>query len=314
MKRALALIVVMMTGCGGDGGNTSAPPTPHVADIAISPPNATLRTGATLQLSAEARDRDGNALPQLEVTWSSRSPSIASVSNAGLVTASSAGTTTISATIGGVTASTNLTVQASYDLDALGPPRIVEADYIELAKIARISRFRSGIGHDYADDIERCRSMKHYFQPFAAVDWSGVVIRSPIDGTVREILDEQTFGKQLRLVSTTVAAATVTIFHVKPDSALVVGSRVSPGTRLGTHVGSQTMSDIAIWLDTPRGRRLVSYFDAMTDAVFAPYAARGVSARGITAIGAAERDANPLVCNGEAFAGPGALPNWVDLH
>ena len=50
-----------------------------------------------------------------------------------------------------------------YDLDRLGVPRFVNTNYIDLENIFQISKFRSSAGHDYSDDIERCRSMKHYF-------------------------------------------------------------------------------------------------------------------------------------------------------
>jgi hypothetical protein len=106
----------------------------------------------------------------------------------------------------------------------------------------------------------------------------------------------------------------VVIFHVKPDAGITVGTAVTAGTRLGTHIGSQTMSDIAIWLETPRGRRLVSYFDAMVDAVFANYQARGISSRAQLSITAAERDASPLSCTGETFLGAGTILNWVALQ
>ena len=54
-----------------------------------------------------------------------------------------------------------------YDIDAKGIPQFAGVDYIELAKISRISKFRSGIGHDYSDDFEQCRSMKHYYMPIS---------------------------------------------------------------------------------------------------------------------------------------------------
>ncbi|MGQ0647189.1 MAG: hypothetical protein ACT4P7_06430 [Gemmatimonadaceae bacterium] len=85
------------------------------------------------------------------------------------VTAVAPGTTTITAQVGTRNGSAIVKVDALYDLAALGIPRIVTRDYIAPGKILRVSRFRSGVGHDYADDAERCRSMKHYFQPLASV-------------------------------------------------------------------------------------------------------------------------------------------------
>jgi len=53
----------------------------------------------------------------------------------------------------------------TWNVDSLGVPRFVATDYIESARIARVSRFRSGYGHDYSDAFESCRSMKHYYMP-----------------------------------------------------------------------------------------------------------------------------------------------------
>jgi hypothetical protein len=314
-RQFLRLTTAFLLGCSGSNGTGVVPPPPSstVARIELNPGAATLSIGETLQLTGVARDASGRSLTQSNLTWTASNVNIATVSATGLVAAVSPGTTMITASVEGVTATAGITVNARFDVDALGVPRIVTADYIELSKIARISRFRSAIGHDYGDDTEQCRSMKHYFQPFANVDWASVVVRSPLQGTVVSILDEQTFGKQVRIASTHNAAATVYLFHVRTDPAIAMGTTVAAGDRLGTHIGNATMSDIAVWFDTPRGRRLVSYFDAMTDDVFATYLQRGVASRVAPIISAAERNSSPLTCNGEAFAGTGALTNWIDL-
>ena len=44
-------------------------------------------------------------------------------------------------------------------------PRFSSALYLDADQIDRISRFRSGVGHDFADSYESCRSMKHYLCP-----------------------------------------------------------------------------------------------------------------------------------------------------
>jgi hypothetical protein len=59
---------------------------------------------------------------------------------------------------------------------------------------------------------------------------------------------------------------------------------------------------------------LVSYFDVMTDDVFRDHEARGASSRSDSVITAAERDADPLMCEGEEFSISGTLPQWFDLN
>jgi len=316
MLTATLIAVLAAAGCAGSDtpGTGVIGPEPTVASVSITPPTLSLAPGATTRLAADARQANGASLPGAPVSWSTSSSSVATVATDGTVTAVAGGTATITASAGGRSASATVNVERTYDLDALGVPKLIANDYIDLDKIARISRFRSGVGHDYSDDAERCRSMKHYFQPRSGLDWGTVAISSPLAGTVAEVQDETTFGKQLRITSSANPALTVIIFHVRPEAGVVAGAAVAAGQPLGSHVGSQTMSDIAIRVQTPGGSRFVSYFDALTDVLFERYASHGVTSRQAMVISAAERDASPLACVGEQFQDAGALPNWVELR
>lgn len=90
---------------------------PQLASITISPSNQPMVLGTTLPLVATGTDSYGNYLGTLaSVVWSSSSSTSANVSNAngssGIVSAQSVGTTTITASIGTVSASTQITVTA----------------------------------------------------------------------------------------------------------------------------------------------------------------------------------------------------------
>ncbi len=200
----------------------------------------------------------------------------------------------------------------NYDVDAAGIPRFVLFDYIDLDKISRISKFRSGIGHSYADDFESCRSMKHYYMPKSGLDWATVDVYSPVTGTIATIFQEWA-GYQLHIQSQDYPAFFVILFHVNLREPLAVGDSVAVGQHLGTHVGAQTMSDVAVRVSTPSGMKYVSYLDIATDAVFAAYQARGLAARADAIIPQAARDADPLECSGEAFGTTGTIENWVLL-
>jgi len=191
-------------------------------------------------------------------------------------------------------------------------PRFVDVDYIEGGAIARISKFRSGIGHAYVDDFETCRSMKHYFQPREGVDAASIPIASPVSGTIVEVRPEWA-GTQVAIRSEAYPDYTLVIFHVAPARPLAAGDRVAAGERLGTHIGAQTMSDIAVRWATPEGMRLVSYFDVMTDRLFATYQARGLGERANAVLSRAERDRRPLRCDGERFVDGEAAGDWVEL-
>lgn len=91
----LAVAAAVAAACGGDGGtgvNT------RVTEVAVSAPSPTLEVGATLQLSAQARNASGNVFSDKSFTWASSSSDVAAVSETGLVTGVTAGTVTITAT------------------------------------------------------------------------------------------------------------------------------------------------------------------------------------------------------------------------
>lgn len=192
-------------------------------------------------------------------------------------------------------------------------PAIVTHDYIELDKIHQISRFRSGIGHDYSDDFEACRSMKHYFQPFDEVDWSTVKIFSPIDGHIIRAYDEWA-GTKIEIVSHQYPDFAFSIFHINTAEPFEEGDTVVSGQLLGTHVGEETMSDIAVSFNSPDGRKLVSYFDVMPDSIFQKYKERNAFSRRDFIITEEERDNASLVCDGETFSSTDTLKNWVVLQ
>jgi uncharacterized protein YjdB len=83
---------------GGKTGSASITVMPEpIASITLSTANDTLLVGETLQLNATLRDQQGNVVTRL-VTWTSNSPTVASVNGQGLVTAVGDGITTITAT------------------------------------------------------------------------------------------------------------------------------------------------------------------------------------------------------------------------
>jgi uncharacterized protein YjdB len=81
-----------------------------VASVTITPANGSAVVGQSAQLTANALDASGAPLAGKTFTWQSSDPSIATVSAAGLVTTLAVGTTTVSATTGGVTGTGTFTV------------------------------------------------------------------------------------------------------------------------------------------------------------------------------------------------------------
>jgi len=207
----------------------------------------------------------------------------------------------------------------TYDVDAAGVPRLATANCVDLDKIAWISMFRSGFGHDYSDAFEECRSMKHYFEPKEGVDFSTIRFFSPVSGTVVGLTEE---WEGTTLYKGTVVgirpdgydAFCVALFHLDLSTTLAVGDRVTAGQELGTSEKiSGTAGEIAVEVLTPSGMKLVSFFDAMDDSVFAVYQARGVPNREAVIISKAERDADPMTCDGETFTSTSVIENLFPL-
>ena len=93
--------------------SATAPPPPTLSSIAVTPVNQTITIGATQQYTATGTYSDGSTQNLTsQAAWSSSSTGVAGITSAGLATGVSAGSTTITATLSGVTGSTGLTVQA----------------------------------------------------------------------------------------------------------------------------------------------------------------------------------------------------------
>lgn len=104
--RSLLLLLPPLVSCGGGGTDPAPPPLPPppsspVATVEVAPSARSLAIGETAQFTAIARSAAGTTLTGRSVTWSSDRPATASVSGGGLVTATSAGVATITATIEG---------------------------------------------------------------------------------------------------------------------------------------------------------------------------------------------------------------------
>ena len=95
------LMSALMSACGDDGpGDIQAPGA--VAKVEVSAPATTAEVGQTVQLTATARDAAGNVLNGRSFEWATAAPSVATVSETGLVTAVAEGQAEISAAVEGI--------------------------------------------------------------------------------------------------------------------------------------------------------------------------------------------------------------------
>ncbi len=85
---------------------------PVPASVSVTPSLGSLSVGQSKQLTATVTDGSGNVIPGAVVVWSSSDDTRATVTQAGLVTATGTGSVTITATIGLISGSTTGTVIA----------------------------------------------------------------------------------------------------------------------------------------------------------------------------------------------------------
>ena len=95
----------------GISGSAEVSVQPEASSVTVTPETHTFSAlRQTQQFQAEAKDANGNLIPNAVFVWTTSAPAIASVDNAGLVTAQAAGTATITASSGGKTGSATVTV------------------------------------------------------------------------------------------------------------------------------------------------------------------------------------------------------------
>jgi uncharacterized protein YjdB len=76
----------------------------------VQPSTATVVSGSTTTLTATVTDQTGKVVTDRPVTWTSSNPSVATVSNAGVVTGALVGNATITASAGGKSGTSTVTV------------------------------------------------------------------------------------------------------------------------------------------------------------------------------------------------------------
>lgn len=120
-RTSCALIIfslsILLISCGGSGGGSnSTPPPPTLASITVSPQQATVAAGLSQKFSAVGIYSDGSSHSVSDLSWSTSSPTIATVDATGEVTTHAQGTVTIIASSVAISGSAPLSV---------GPPNPV---------------------------------------------------------------------------------------------------------------------------------------------------------------------------------------------
>ncbi len=107
-------VMIASTGCAGSPPNvTGDPPTKSLTSISLTPPRASIRMGATQQFSATAKYSDNTTADvSPTATWKVTTQGVATINSTGLATGVASGSSTITASVRGISGTATLTVQS----------------------------------------------------------------------------------------------------------------------------------------------------------------------------------------------------------
>ena len=225
----------------------------------------------------------------------------------------------------------------SYDPENI--PQIANFNFTELDKYSRMSKLRSGVGHDYSFNTSEydatrnnCRSMKHYFVPMGvplenslygvtphAFEWMSIKFFAPADGTltdVRYTQNEYGMEANFSILSSQYPGYYFTYYHIALDPNLTEGTLVEAGEQIGTLGHEESWGEIAVQVRiNSTESHLISFIQVATDDVLEIYKNRGVNTASDVIITREQRDANPLACEDSEsrfFEGSGRGGAYLD--
>ena len=205
--------------------------------------------------------------------------------------------------------------------------KIARFNFTELNNFSRMSKLRSGVGHDYTGWTsehdptgKNCKSMKHYFIPKGvprqnslyattphSFEWMSTKFFAPMDGTITTVEYADTpDGReaQFSILSSEYSGYYISFLHIRLLPGLVEGSSVTAGQQIGTLGNEQAWGEIVAEVHFSRdSKALISFLQVATDEVLQLYKDRGLTSVEDVIITKEERDANPLACERETAAG-----------
>ncbi|MEO8333655.1 MAG: Ig-like domain-containing protein [bacterium] len=249
------------------GGEITAPVTQTSsqnvpATIAITPPTPSdIAIGSSILLQIVVKNVAGADITSLPITWSSTDIAVATVSVSGLVTAMSAGTVIISATVGGRSASIPISVRAA------GPAPITRVTVAVLATLSRgDSVSASAVAYDGGGSIVTGRAVTWSSRnaAIATVSSSGKVTAVSAGTTIIDALvDGVTGSATVTIVGPQISVAIVTV--TMPDSdAVLAGQTVQASATVYDNFGQVMTNNVIAWSSSNNGIATVSVGGVIT--------------------------------------------------
>ena len=260
--RTCAATFLLACGSAANPGLSGPPGAGVLSSVQITSGSNTVSVGATLSLSATAKDGTGATIAGGTIAWSSSAPSVATVSTFGMVTGVSAGIVSITASSGAISGTTQITVTpddtpASITLAPSGAIALVSGSTFTLVATVRA--------------------------PDGRVVPTATVVYNSSDVTVASVTAGVVTGAKAgtaMITATSGAAGALVVVTVSPGPAAALGMRVQPaGSVAGSPLVAQPLVEIR-----DRAGNLVP---AATNAVTVAIATGGGSLSGATTVNAA---------------------------
>jgi len=239
-RQAVSFLVVVAAllagaGCGSSSAGSSSPgpdpepnPGPHILGLRISPENVSLPLGGHQQFSASANYSDGRSRDVTSsVTWVSASPSVATISNAGLAVSRSVGSDTITASLDTTQASAAFSVTAAVITSIVVSPAVASIPRGVTQQFTATGSYSDGSQQDVTAHVQWRSSAPE----IASVDASGLATGdnpgvASIAASYAGLADSGAL---------TVSSAALVSLDIFPDSASIPAGRTEQYTAIGTY-------------------------------------------------------------------------------
>jgi hypothetical protein len=237
-----ATITAILNSISGSTSVTVSAPT--ITAISVAPDDMTLPLGVSEQYTASAIYSDGSIQDLVSgVTWSSSNATVASVDSNGLATTLSAGTTTITATVGSFADSSTITVVPASLLSITVTPASVS-----LAAGTEQQYTATGIFSDGSTQVLTSATWSSSAASVMAVDANGLgQALAPGSSTITA-----TSGTMSGTAAVTVTGATLVSMTIAPLASLMPAGATKQFTATGTFSDNSTqdVTATALWSST----------------------------------------------------------------
>jgi Tol biopolymer transport system component/uncharacterized protein YjdB len=212
-----------------------------VAQVRVAPADPTLTVGETVTLSAQALDEDGGVIIGRQVSWSSSSAAVASVTSSGIVTALGSGTVVIRATVGDRYGQATLVVRPAPVAQVVIDPSSVTVNVGQ--SVALTARSFDGAGNELHD---RTVTWTSGDPSVADVDATGRVLGKRDGGVVVTAnVEGRTAGIPVTVITPRVSVASV---GVSPAPVVLdVGKERQLTASVFDAAGNQLTDRVVTW-------------------------------------------------------------------